>query len=195
MHGPMSCPLLFRSSHETLQAGTGSRVNVVRDARAGTRCAPAGGGRSVEDVAAAFGVTPQVVRRRFKLATVSPALPTLFREGAIGLDCLMVLASIDDPARQEQLWKQLPEWNRNADHLRRLLTRGEVESDRDGVAIFVTLPGYEAAGGPLRRDLFAAFAVALGDRSASGLMALGSLLMPAGVVLHLAESGASRAQA
>ena len=34
----------------------------------------------------------------------------------------------------------------------------------------------------------AAFAVALGDRSASGLMALGSLLMLAGVVLHLAES-------
>lgn len=34
----------------------------------------------------------------------------------------------------------------------------------------------------------AALAVALGDRSASGLMALGSLLMLAGVVLHLAES-------
>ncbi len=34
----------------------------------------------------------------------------------------------------------------------------------------------------------AAFAVALGDRSASGPMALGSALMMAGVVLHLAES-------
>jgi drug/metabolite transporter (DMT)-like permease len=34
----------------------------------------------------------------------------------------------------------------------------------------------------------AAFAVALGDRSASGLMAAGSALMLAGVVLHLAES-------
>lgn len=112
------------------------------------------GGRSVEDVAAAFGVTPQVVKRRLKLAAVSPGLLTLFREGGIGLDCLMVLASIDDPTRQEQLWQQLPEWNRSADQLRRLLTRGEVESDRDGVAIFVTVPAYEAAGGPLRRDLF-----------------------------------------
>lgn len=112
------------------------------------------GGRSVEDVAAAFGVTPQVVKRRLKLAAVSPVLLTLFREGGIGLDCLMVLASIDDPARQEQLWQQLPEWNRSADQLRRLLTRGEVESDRDGVAIFVTVAAYEAAGGPLRRDLF-----------------------------------------
>ena len=111
-------------------------------------------GRSVEDVAAAFGVTPQVVKRRLKLAAVSPALLTLFREGGIGLDCLMVLASLDDPERQEQLWQQLPEWNRSADQLRRLLTRGEVESDRDGVAIFVTVAAYEAAGGPLRRDLF-----------------------------------------
>ena len=34
----------------------------------------------------------------------------------------------------------------------------------------------------------AALAVALGDRSASGMMALGSALMLAGVVLHLAES-------
>jgi hypothetical protein len=34
----------------------------------------------------------------------------------------------------------------------------------------------------------AALAVALGDRSASGLMALGSVLMLAGVLLHLAES-------
>ncbi|MBL8343848.1 MAG: DMT family transporter [Rubrivivax sp.] len=34
----------------------------------------------------------------------------------------------------------------------------------------------------------AAFAVALGDRSAGGLMALGSVLMLAGVLLHLAES-------
>jgi drug/metabolite transporter (DMT)-like permease len=34
----------------------------------------------------------------------------------------------------------------------------------------------------------AAFAVALGDRSASGLLLLGSALMLAGVVLHLAES-------
>ena len=111
-------------------------------------------GRSVEDVAAVFGVTPQVVKRRLKLAAVSPALLTLFREGGIGLDCLMVLASIDDPARQEELWQQLPEWNRGAEQLRRMLTRGEVESDRDGLALFVTVPVYEAAGGPVRRDLF-----------------------------------------
>lgn len=138
------------------------------------------GGRSVEDVAAAFGVTPQVVKRRLKLAAVSPALLTLFREGGIGLDCLMVLASIDDPARQEQLWQQLPEWNRSADQLRRLLTRGEVESDRDGVAIFVTVASYEAAGGPLRRDLFSDDGKAyLQDAALLERLALDKLQQPA----------------
>jgi ParB family chromosome partitioning protein len=138
------------------------------------------GGRSVEDVAAAFGVTPQVVKRRLKLAAVSPALLTLFRGGGIGLACLMVLASIDDPARQEELWQQLPEWNRSADQLRRLLTRGEVESDRDGVAIFVTVAAYEAAGGPLRRDLFSDEGKAyLQDAALLERLALGKLQQPA----------------
>lgn len=138
------------------------------------------GGRSVEDVAAAFGVTPQVVKRRLKLAAASPALLTLFREGGIGLDCLMVLASVDDTARQEQLWQQLPEWNRSADQLRRLLTRGEVESDRDGVAIFVTVAAYEAAGGPLRRDLFSDDGKAyLQDAALLERLALDKLKQPA----------------
>jgi ParB family chromosome partitioning protein len=111
-------------------------------------------GRPVEDVAAAFGVTPLVVKRRLKLASVSPRLLAEYRAGRIDLDCLMLLASIDDPVRQEELWSQLPEWARNADQLRRLIARGEIESDRDGVARFVTVERYEAAGGALRRDLF-----------------------------------------
>lgn len=113
-----------------------------------------GAGKSVEDVAAAFGVTPLVVKRRMKLATVSPRLMALFREGQIGLDCLMVLASCDDHARQEQVWNGMPSWNRRPEYLRQLLTQGEIESDTDPVARYVTLKAYEKAGGTLRRDLF-----------------------------------------
>ena len=40
-------------------------------------------GKSVEDVAAAFGVTPLVVKRRLKLAAVSPKLMDLFRQDQI----------------------------------------------------------------------------------------------------------------
>ncbi|MBS0449256.1 MAG: ParB N-terminal domain-containing protein [Proteobacteria bacterium] len=111
-------------------------------------------GKSVEDVAAAFGVTPLIVKRRMKLATVSPRLMTLYREGGIGLDCLMVLASVDDHQRQEQAWAGLPSWNQRPEHLRQLLTRGEIESDADPLARYVTVKAYEKAGGPLRRDLF-----------------------------------------
>jgi ParB family chromosome partitioning protein len=111
-------------------------------------------GKSVEDVAAAFGVTPLIVKRRMKLATVSPRLMALYREGGIGLDCLMVLASVDDHQRQEQAWAGLPGWNQRPEHLRQLLTRGEVESDADPLARYVTVKAYEKAGGPLRRDLF-----------------------------------------
>lgn len=111
-------------------------------------------GKSVEDVAAAFGVTPLVVKRRMKLATVSPKLMAQFREGKIGLDCLMVLASVDDHDKQEQAWAGVPEWNRRPDYLRQLLTQGEIESDRDPVARYVTVKAYEKAGGTLRRDLF-----------------------------------------
>jgi drug/metabolite transporter (DMT)-like permease len=52
------------------------------------------------------------------------------------------------------------------------------------------LPSARAAGSVFAFAPFigAALAVALGDRSASALMALGSVLMLAGVVLHLAES-------
>ncbi len=111
-------------------------------------------GKSVEDVAAAFGVTPLIVKRRMKLATVSPRLMALYREGGIGLDCLMVLASVDDHQRQEQAWAGLPSWNQRPEHLRQLLIRGEIESDADPLARYVTVKAYEKAGGPLRRDLF-----------------------------------------
>jgi ParB family transcriptional regulator, chromosome partitioning protein len=116
-------------------------------------------GKSVEDVAAAFGVTALVVKRRMKLGTVSPKLMMEYRKGEnrkgeINLECLMVLASIDDHQRQEDAWRAAPAWNRNPSYLRQLLTQGEAESDTDPIARFVSLKTYEKAGGPLRRDLF-----------------------------------------
>ncbi len=64
-----------------------------------------------------------------------------------------------------------------------------------GLSLRFYLLGQRAFGGARTGSVFAfapfigaAFAVALGDRSANGLMALGSVLMLAGVVLHLAES-------
>lgn len=110
-------------------------------------------GHSVEHVAACFGVSPLVVTRRMKLARVSPRLMALYRDGDIELEHLMVLASVDDHARQEQAWEALPTWNRQVSQLRALLTQDETPST-DPLVRWVTLEAYAQAGGEVRPDLF-----------------------------------------
>jgi ParB family chromosome partitioning protein len=111
-------------------------------------------GRSVEDIAADFGVTPMVVQRRLRLANVSPRLLADCKEGTVTLEQLMALAIVDDHAAQEASFYSAPEWQRTPEALREHLTRGEVDATRDPVAKFVGVQAYEAAGGAVRRDLF-----------------------------------------
>jgi ParB family chromosome partitioning protein len=58
-------------------------------------------GRSLEDIAADFGVTPLVVKRRLRLANVSPRLLADYQQGAVSLEQLMALAITDDHGAQE----------------------------------------------------------------------------------------------
>jgi len=112
-------------------------------------------GRSVEAIAADFGVTPLVVKRRLKLANVSPRLLAAYREGTVSLDQLMALAITDDHASQELAFFDAPHWQRSPQALRERLTDREIEASRDALARFVGVDAYEAAGGGIRRDLFA----------------------------------------
>lgn len=111
-------------------------------------------GKGIEDVAARFGVTPLTVQRRLKLAALSPKLLSLYRQEGINLDQLMALTLSDDHAVQEANWFEAPQWERSAAAIRRRLTAGEVEAARSGLARFVGVDAYEAAGGVVRRDLF-----------------------------------------
>ena len=111
-------------------------------------------GRSIDEVAARFGVTPLVVQRRLKLANVAPDFIALYREGEIALDILMTLAITDDHAKQKQAWVGLSKHNRHCESLRQALTEGEL-SRRDPLVKFVGMKAYEKAGGAVRRDLFA----------------------------------------
>lgn len=111
-------------------------------------------GKSREDIAAAFGVTPLAVERRLRLANVAPSLIAVFREGGMTLEQLMAFAVTDNHAQQEALWRSLPEWSRSAGRIRQALTADEIPA-HDRLARFVTLEAYTAAGGRLRRDLFA----------------------------------------
>jgi ParB family chromosome partitioning protein len=50
---------------------------------------------------------------------------------------------------------EVPQWQRSPESLRDHLTRDEVDASRDALARFVGVEAYEAAGGGIRRDLFA----------------------------------------
>jgi len=112
-------------------------------------------GRPIEDIAADFSVTPLVVQRRLKLANVSPRLMADYRADAVTLDQLMALAITDDHAAQEAAFYDAPQWQRHPSHLRERLTEREIDACRHPLVRFVGLDSYEAAGGGVRRDLFA----------------------------------------
>ncbi|OFU73082.1 ParB/RepB/Spo0J family partition protein, partial [Achromobacter xylosoxidans] len=112
-------------------------------------------GRSIEDIAADFSVTPLVVQRRLKLANVSQRLLADYRAEAVSLDQLMALAITDDHAAQEAAFYDAPTWQRSPHNLRERLTEREIDAYRHPLVRFVGLDAYEAAGGGIRRDLFA----------------------------------------
>ncbi|WP_434211881.1 ParB N-terminal domain-containing protein [[Pseudomonas] boreopolis] len=112
-------------------------------------------GRPIEDIAADFSVTPLVVQRRLKLANVSPRLMADYRADAVTLDQLMALAITDDHAAQEAAFYDAPTWQRHPSQLRDRLTEREIDAYRHPLVRFVGLDTYEAAGGGIRRDLFA----------------------------------------
>ncbi len=112
-------------------------------------------GRPIEDVAADFAVTPLVVQRRLKLANVSPRLMADYRADAVTLVQLMALAVTDDHVMQDAAFYDAPQWQRSPSALRERLTEREIDAYRHPLARFVGLDAYEAAGGGIRRDLFA----------------------------------------
>ncbi|HCF2006635.1 TPA: ParB/RepB/Spo0J family partition protein [Pseudomonas aeruginosa] len=112
-------------------------------------------GRPIEDIAADFSVSPLVVQRRLKLANVSPRLLADYRAEAVTLDQLMALAITNDHTAQETAFYDAPTWQRQPSALRDRLTEREIDAYRHPLVRFVGLDTYEAAGGGIRRDLFA----------------------------------------
>lgn len=110
-------------------------------------------GRSVEEVAARFGVTPLVIQRRLRLANLYPMFLPLYRAGRVTLDHLMALAVTDDHGRQHQAWEACDGVNSSPEDLRRALTDAETSSE-SSISKFVGVEAYLAAGGATRSDLF-----------------------------------------
>lgn len=111
-------------------------------------------GVSAEDIGIAFGVDALTVRRRLKLANVSPRLVALYRDDEVSFDQMMALAVVDDHEAQEQAWDSLGKWSRQPHQLRRLLTAQHIDVQTDRVARFVGVEVFKKAGGEVVKDLF-----------------------------------------
>jgi ParB family chromosome partitioning protein len=112
-------------------------------------------GKSEEEIAAAFFVSPTIVKQRLKLAAVAPDLLDLYADDVLSLEQLMAFTVNPDHQRQVEVWAALRNgYNREPYHIRRMLTEGAVRAG-DKRARFVGVDAYEAAGGAVLRDLFA----------------------------------------
>lgn len=110
-------------------------------------------GWSAEEIGLSFGVGAKAVLRHLKLAGIAPRFITMYRDDQIGYKEMAALAIVDDHTQQENAWDGLPEYQRNAHNLRKVLLQTHV-SVSDPVARYVGLKAYEKAGGVVVRDLF-----------------------------------------
>ncbi|MEZ5994173.1 MAG: ParB/RepB/Spo0J family partition protein [Hyphomonadaceae bacterium] len=111
-------------------------------------------GEGPETIAARFGVSPQHVARRLKLARVSPRLIEALKRNEVTLDQLAALAVVDDHAAQEKAFFDAPDWARTPERLRAQVCQAHVP-ETDKLARFVGLNAYQDAGGVVVTDLFA----------------------------------------
>ncbi|MDD4616722.1 MAG: ParB/RepB/Spo0J family partition protein [Alphaproteobacteria bacterium] len=111
-------------------------------------------GLGEEEIAARFFITPQIVKQRLKLASVSPKLLEIYATDEMTLEQLMAFTVSDEHARQEQVWEAVNGgYNDNPHCIRRMLTENSIAAD-DPRAVFIGVKTYEAAGGGISRDLF-----------------------------------------
>lgn len=111
-------------------------------------------GKSVEDIAARFGTTETMVRKRLALGRVSPELLDLYRNEEMSFQQLTAFTVSDDHERQVEVWKSLPHHNRDGETIRDVLQGKAVKFNDKRIKFIGGIEAYEAAGGPVKRDLF-----------------------------------------
>lgn len=111
-------------------------------------------GRSVEEIAHEFGLSPLHVQRRLRLARVAPALFEQFRDGDISLAQMHALAVTDDHESQLSAWNGKAEWQREPHAIRSRLIQSEIDISKDRAAQFVGVEAIVNAGAIVRPDLF-----------------------------------------
>ena len=111
-------------------------------------------GVSIADIAARFGTTDTIVRRRLALARVAPALLELYRNEEMSFEQLSAFTISDDHEEQLRVWESLPSWNRYAYTIKAALRRDAIAATDKRIRLIGGLDVYEQAGGEVKRDLF-----------------------------------------
>ena len=109
-------------------------------------------GYGPDEIGARFGVSVQVVRQRLRLGAAAPELMAAYRDGTLALDQLRAFCVSGDEDRQRQVLEQVGP-HTPAYAIRRAMTEAKVGVG-DRRVRFVGVEAYEAAGGPVLRDLF-----------------------------------------
>lgn len=124
-------------------------------------------GMTPEQIGDRFGKSHMTVRRRVKLAKVSPRIMDAFRAGDLSLQDLEAFALSDDHKAQEATFDSLPRYNVNPNAIRTRLAQEKIAGSHR-FARFIGLDAYRQAGGTITRDLFSEdddSAVYLDDKS------------------------------
>ena len=113
-------------------------------------------GATVAAIAARFGVTERLVEQRLRLGNAAPELLDAYRADEIDLETLKAFSVTTDHDRQRTVWEQVSAqgYRPSAWQVKRMLTEERVPAGSP-MARFVGVDAYEAAGGPVLRDLFA----------------------------------------
>ncbi len=113
-------------------------------------------GATVAAIAARFGVTERLVEQRLRLGNAAPELLNAYRADEIDLETLKAFSVTTDHDRQRAIWEKVSGqgYRPAAWQVKRLLTEERVPAGAP-MARYVGVAAYEAAGGPVLRDLFA----------------------------------------
>lgn len=112
-------------------------------------------GKSIDDAAAAYRVTPAVVRQRMRMASASPKVIKAYEKDEIQLDHLMAFCATEDHKKQDSVLKGIKNGSihHHPAHIKRAVTEDTVSAN-DPRARFIGVDAYVAAGGAVLPDLF-----------------------------------------
>ena len=110
-------------------------------------------GKSEVEIAKAFGVSKNHVKKMLRLGSVHPKLVALYRKGKLNMDEVMAFAVTEDQERQWACYEAVKNGYFGPYQIRQFLTDDTVTSD-DPWARYVGLQAYKAAGGRTEKDLF-----------------------------------------